>query len=73
MLATLANFASCPPVPLRVDQSDKVKVVSRVPVGLDVDSVVDEPDLGPDVELMLLLVGQLAVLDAGQDESGLLH
>ena len=45
------------------DGADEVVVVTAVPVEDEVDAVVEESEVYTDVELVLLLVGELAVGD----------
>ena len=56
MVATLAYLLMTPPTPC-------VVVVTLVPVGGEVDAVFEQAEVDADVQFMLFLVGEFAVLD----------
>ena len=53
---------------LSVDASDKVEVIALIPVGYEVDAVVEETEVDTNIKLMLLLVGKLSVGKLLKDE-----
>ena len=53
------------------DRTDEVEVISFVNIGHEIDPIVEESDFGSDIELVLLLVGQVVVSDIVQIKSGL--
>ena len=48
---------------LSIDNTDQVVVVTLVPVGGEVDAIFEQAEVNADVQLMLFLVGEFAVLD----------
>ena len=55
------------------DSTDKVVVVTAIPVEFEIDAVVEESHVGADIKLVLLLVGQFAVLHVVDTQSRLAH
>ena len=56
-----------------VDNTDKVEVVTLVPVYSDIQTVVDETELTADIELVLLLVSKFAILQIVDIQTVLLN
>ena len=48
---------------LRGDYTDQVVIVTLIPVGREVDPVFEQTEVDADVQFMLFLVGEFAVLD----------
>lgn len=69
-LRDVAVFGDLAADALGRDRADQVEVVAFVPVEGQVDPVVDEPDVESEVQLVLLLVGELCIFEARNLETG---
>jgi len=69
-LRDVAVFGDLAADTLGRDRADQVEVVAFVPVEGQVDPVVDEPDVESEVQLVLLLVGELRIFEARNLETG---